>query len=57
MIDNNLLTRIFENILEKGEITGIERDRISFKYKDKSHLGYILKLSLNKEERPFSRVF
>lgn len=35
MIDNNLLTRIFENILEKGEITGIERDRISFKYKDK----------------------
>ena len=36
MIDNNLLTRIFENILEKGEITGIERNRISFKYKDKS---------------------
>jgi hypothetical protein len=36
MIDNNLLTRIFENILEKGEMTGIERDRISFKYKDKS---------------------
>lgn len=35
MIDNNLLTRIFENILEKGEMTGIERDRISFKYKDK----------------------
>lgn len=33
MIDNNLLTRIFENILEKGEMTGIERDRISFKYK------------------------
>ena len=36
MIDNNLLTRIFENILEKGEITSIERNRISFKYKDKS---------------------
>ena len=36
MIDNNLLTRIFENILEKGEITGIERNRISFKYKDNS---------------------
>lgn len=36
MIDNNLLSRIFENILEKGEITGIERNRISFKYKDKS---------------------
>lgn len=35
MIDNNLLTRIFERILEKGEITGIERERISFKYKDK----------------------
>lgn len=34
MIDNNLLTRIFENILEKGEMTGINRDRISFKYKD-----------------------
>ena len=34
MIDDNLLTRIFENILEKGEITGIERNRISFKYKD-----------------------
>lgn len=36
MIDNDLLTRIFENILEKGEITGIERNRISFKYKDNS---------------------
>ena len=34
MIDNILLTRIFENILEKGEMTGINRDRISFKYKD-----------------------
>ena len=35
MINSNLLSRIFENILEKGEITGIERNRISFKYKDK----------------------
>lgn len=29
----------------------------TFRYKDKSHLGYILKLSLNKEERPFSIAY